>query len=167
MGSQMIDRIINLLLLAAVAYIMSAGGASSPRGPNDPDYIVGEIAPSLSGVDYRDSDRTIVLYLRSTCRYCVESMPWFEKLSQQAQTTGARVVVISRQEQEVLERFVTDSDLSVFTTVSVGLDAWPKLTNTPGIVVVGRDGTVRGSWRGRLSDESQREIIRAVIETHP
>lgn len=146
------DRVLNVLLLAAVVYGIAVMRPSPARTPQT--YTPGEQAPAIAGLPYAEAKRTAVLFVRSTCHFCTESMPFYRELAKD----GRRVVAISGDSREVLDRYLTDNGLTI-PRATVARGDWTKLTGTPTIVVVDAAGRVVKSWVGLLSPEGQRDLI--------
>ncbi len=145
------DRILNVVLVAAVLYGVVI---LRPKAPAPPVvYAAGETAPAIPGISYGEAKRTAVLFVRSTCHYCTDSMPFYQSLK----AKGARLVAISAESKDLLDPYLASYGLPI-ESATVGHAAWSKLSGTPTVIVVDRSGQVVGSWLGLLSDNDQRSV---------
>jgi peroxiredoxin len=142
---------VNVLLLVAVVYGIAMMRTPTRTPPSA--YTPGEQAPAIAGLPYAGARRTAVLFVRSTCHFCTESMGFYRELAK-----GRRVVAISNDAPDVLDRYLTDNGLTV-PRATVARGAWAKLSGTPTIVVVDAAGRVVKSWVGALSPDGQRDLI--------
>jgi hypothetical protein len=145
------DQVVNTLLLVVLVYGVAVLRPVAPQAR--PTYTAGEQAPPIAGQPYREAKRTAVLFVRSTCHYCTESMGFYRELAK-----GRRVVAISGDAPDVLDRYLTDNGLTI-PRATVARGEWPKLSGTPTIVVVDAAGLVVKSWVGTLSPEGQRDLL--------
>lgn len=148
------DRVLNVLLLVAVVYglTMLRSTAPAPR----PGYTAGEQAPAIAGVSYAGAKRTAVLFVRSSCHFCTESMAFYRSLAAQH-----RVVAISSEPLENLGTYLSENDLAV-PRATVTQREWSKLSGTPTIVVVDGAGKVVQSWLGSLSQAQERDVMASL-----
>lgn len=145
------DRVLNVALLAAVLYgVVAIRLASRPALTA---YERGETAPAIAGVSYGAAKRTAVLFVRSTCHFCTESMSFYQELVKD----GRQVVAISGEPRDRLDAYLTENGLAI-RSATITRGEWPKLVGTPTIVVVDASGRVVKSWAGLLSPHDQQNV---------
>ena len=144
------DRVLNVLLLVAVVYGIAA---VRPTAPKTTTYQPGETVSAIAGVPYAAAKRTAVLFVRSTCQYCTESMPFYQELVK----GGATLVAISGEPKKSLDAYLDEHGLAI-ASATVERASWPKLSGTPTLVIVDGAGKVVGSWVGLLSATDQRRV---------
>jgi hypothetical protein len=113
----------------------------------------------VSGVDWSQSDRTLVLAISTQCHFCLESIPLYRTLSGAAavKTGKVSIVAIMPQEMSAAQSFVKQSDIHANKVISVDLDRI-GVSGTPTIFIVNRTGTIESAWIGKLSAAEQREL---------
>jgi hypothetical protein len=123
---------------------------------------------SLPGIDWSKSTSTVVLALSTTCHFCSESAPFYQKLQQQKQKlqqqkpNNVRLVAVFPQPVEDSRNYlnrlgVTVSDVVQSSLASVGV------SGTPTLLLIDNEGSVTDSWVGRLSDS---EVARIIAQIH-
>jgi hypothetical protein len=152
-----------LMLVASVALIwaslVSIRGSDTRSNPTRPQsYKEGDLL-EIPGLNLLGS-QTLILFLRSQCQYCTDSMGFYRRLGDAQRKT--RVVVLGYEPEDVLRTYLDAHAVRVDQTVSVtpkGL----KFRGTPTLMLVGPAGIIRRVWFGKLpslADES--EIIELV-----
>ncbi len=143
------DRVLNVLLLVAVGYVLIGVPRAKPARAC-PKFDVGDAVPAIAGLPYEAADRTVVLFVRSTCHYCTESAPCYRELVK----GGAKLVAISLEPKTSLDDYLRAQGLAI-ESATVDRTAWPKLSGTPTMIVVDRTGHVVASWLGMLPAAEQ------------
>ena len=158
-----------LEIIATVMMILASGAlAWRALWPADPrnvsptarvGYQIGDTVPSIDGVDFAQAPAMLILFLRSTCKYCTESMPFYRQLTSSRRTVG--VVAVGTESEQVLGDYLAANQVTVDTVRSVEGGIW-KVTGTPTVLLVGRDRKVLGVWVGRLDETRQPAVLAAI-----
>ena len=153
------------VLLASVGVLWMAWQRSQPTGPEPPPtYAVGEQMDAVDGVDFRRSERTLVLALREDCRFCQDSVPFYQKLSAAAGAIAGRdlqFTVVSTDTQTALSMYLKANHVEVDHIVSIRPGAL-KIPGTPLLLMVDSDGVVQRVWRGRLAADQEKEVFQVL-----
>ena len=115
---------------------------------------------SLPGIDWSKSTRTVVLVLSTTCHFCSESAPFYEKLQQQ-KPNDVRVVAVLPQPLEDSRNYLNKLGVSVTDVVQSSL-ASVGVSGTPTLLLVDNEGSVTGSWVGKLSESEAAKVIAQI-----
>ena len=152
-----VSRKIELLANLAIVFVaISLGSVLISR------YVInseqGVVSPSthisvpnktpirLDGVDWSKADKTLVMVLSTTCRFCTESGPFYRKL---ANARGkVRMIAVLPQSVEEGRRYLEDLGVDVSEVVQAPLSSI-GVTGTPTLVLVSQDGTVTSTWLGK------------------
>jgi hypothetical protein len=126
------------------------------------DYAVGDridLAPEL----FESSNRTVVLFLRSTCPACQDNSAMLERLvAESSAAVDTRVVMVTGQGARDSEvRFAEELGLDARQVVPLDLRRL-RLRHVPSAVVVDRDGTVLFSRSGPISEQDLESVKRLV-----
>jgi hypothetical protein len=169
---------IRLETVANVATIVVAGLLSvvliktyllpvpSPRMPiqlpaTESAAIGTHLAGRLAGVNWKENGRTVVLALSTRCHFCTESAPFFRKLKKKA---GKDIKIIGVLPQPVAESesYLKGEGLHVDQVKQVTL-ASIGVNGTPTILLLDANGTVTGSWVGKLQPEDEDRVLAAIL----
>lgn len=119
---------------------------------------------SLSGVDWGRGDKTLLMVLSTNCRYCTESVPFYQQLAQQkALRKNARLIAILPQSLGEAEKYLNDNEIAV-DEIRQPVPGAVYAKATPTLIVVDRIGSVVGSWVGKLPPEKEAEVMRHFLE---
>jgi hypothetical protein len=160
-----LDVAVNVLLAVACVVVIASnvrgwwGRAYSPQQAIAEKVRPGIRIPGLDGVEW--GERNILLFARSSCRHCTESMPFYQKLSALAHQSGARFVVASEEPHQTIETYFRSHDVAPDEVVT----ASPQKTGvplTPTLAVVDRSGTVLESWVGRVPPDGEPKVVALV-----
>ncbi|HZS60320.1 MAG TPA: thioredoxin-like domain-containing protein [Gemmatimonadaceae bacterium] len=127
-------------------------------------YKAGESAPHLEAVQYSDSGRTLLMFVRSTCHFCTESMEFYRRIADsQAHRSGQlKLVAVSIDSPSVTEAYLHDNHLVVDQVVSYTIESEIKVSATPTLIAVDRTGTVEGLWVGKKPASGEKDIEAAL-----
>lgn len=114
---------------------------------------------SISDTKVASSDRTLILALSNTCRFCTESAPFYKKVAQMR--PGTRLVAVLPQPVSEGQRYLAKLGVSVDEVTQLNLDKIGVL-GTPTIVLIDNDGIIKQSWVGKLSPDAERSVLNAL-----
>jgi len=107
--------IIVAMLLAGVLVNRYFFSASAPKPvPIESEIIKAGTKVSLADVDWSKSDKVLLLVLSTTCRYCTESTPFYQKLiERKAGRDDVRLIAVTPQSVEEARRYLSEHGVSV------------------------------------------------------
>jgi hypothetical protein len=154
------------VLLASMAVIWTVWQRSQAPPPPEPPptYAIGERIEAVPGIDFRAAAQTLVMALREDCRFCADSVPFYQKLTAAAGATPRRafqLTVVSTDSQSALIAYLQANGVMVDHVVSTRPGDL-KIPGTPHLLLVDTNGIVRRVWRGRLAAEQEQEVIDAL-----
>jgi len=123
----------------------------------DPTYRPGEVVERIPGRPWVTSPRTLVLAVRSTCRFCSESVPFYRQVFQIARDQHLPVVTVSADPESVTREFLSLNGLSPDGVHAVGRDS-RLAARTPTIALVDAGGKAIACWTGRLNAAQEKEV---------
>lgn len=115
---------------------------------------------SLPGIDWSKSTRTVVLLLSTTCHFCSESVPFYQKLQQQ-KPNGVRLVAVFPQPVEDSRNYLNKLGITITDVVQSSLSSI-GVSGTPTVLLVDNNGSVTAAWVGKLSDGEAAKVINQV-----
>ena len=137
--------------VAATTAALSEVAASSRKRSMEPGTKV-----SLPGVDWSKSDHTLLLALSTTCHFCTESAPFYQKL-QKEKRDNVRVVALFPQPLQDSRTYLDNLGLNVDEIVQSPLNS-VGASGTPTLLLIDNKGAVINSWVGKLSDGAAEEV---------
>ena len=158
-----LEKVSNVALIVTCLLTSTVLAARYVRpGPtaNDPasllPFSIGQRMTDVQDVSYDQSAATLVLYAKSTCPYCSLSMPFYRQLVALPALTAkqVRLVVASAEPEQTVTAYLHQYGINP-DGVKRGSPSRP----TPTLVLVDRNGTIRGMWVGKQKPESERDVV--------
>ena len=129
---------------------------SAPTGPAAGTQI------SLSGINWTDSEETVVIALSNKCRFCTDSAPFYQRLTNElADRKNVRVVAVFPHEVGEGKKYLDGLNVPITEMTQAQLDSF-GVRGTPTLMIVDKSGKVKQSWVGRLSAEKEAEVLSRV-----
>ena len=133
--------------------------ASTGTTPANPRLQFGS-ALSIPGIAWAEGERTLVLALSTTCHFCSESAPLYHQILRK-KSTNTRVVAVLPQTIDDSHGYLNKLGLSVDQVVQVPLGSI-GVAGTPTLILVGSNGAIVNSWRGKLAATKEEEVINQI-----
>jgi|SRR6267154_388398 len=112
----------------------------------------------ISGVEWSDSQRTVVLALSSYCHFCTASAGFYKRLQEVARTRGVPIVAVLPQPTDEARSYLENLGISIAVVRHAPLDSL-SVSATPTLMMVNSEGVVTDSWIGQLSPKIEKEVI--------
>lgn len=167
---QKVELIANVAIIVASVAIAAAFvdrffiRPSSGNAPVQKKEIVYKGSKAaIADVDWAQSKKNLVLVLSKTCRFCTESMPFYQKLAGlRAANEDVRLVGVLPQGPEESETYFKQSGVRADRIISAGLSDI-NVQATPTLLLVDENGTIIESWVGKLPPYREDEVISQVF----
>jgi len=168
-----VDRLISAVLVVA-GFVFGAvlWQQSSARQPlaaetrstakassDEPAYMVGERL-RLEGIDFSRASKTLVVFLSSSCQYCIDSIPFYRKLTHDRSHAAGQfqLVIVGIESSERMTGLLRTYQLSADQLVSA-----PRRTlrvgAIPTVILTDRRATIRRIWVGQQPGPRQAAIL--------
>lgn len=122
--------------------------------------MVGQSA-AIPAVDWKSDVNTVVMVLSTTCHFCSESTPFYQKLVEERKDHP--VIAVFPQSVDEGTLFLRTHGVKVSTVRSETLEA-TGVDGTPTLLLVDRDGKIVKAWKGKLDPGGESEVLKAVLE---
>ena len=123
--------------------------------------------PGLDEVSFDRHSRTLVLAIRSGCKYCTADLPFYASLAQirasQARGDKPRLVVVTSDERSQIDRYLSDAGVVADQVIAQKNPADLRLAATPVVLLVGSDRRIQEVWRGELDDRREQSVVNAFL----
>jgi thiol-disulfide isomerase/thioredoxin len=157
------------LAIIVVAILLTVGlirtyffRPTTPPRPSAPAGIQTGEKLSLPGVDWTASEQTLVMALSTTCHFCTDSAPFYQRLSQErARSLNLRLIAVFPQVNQESEAYLKGLAVKVDNVRQSEL-ASLGVNGTPTLILLNKQGVVEDFWRGKLSDDKQAEVLRRL-----
>jgi hypothetical protein len=114
---------------------------------------------SLPNVDWQVNGRTLLLALSTTCRFCTESGPFYQRVAQErAKNQNIRLVAVFPQSVAEAQKYLSDMGVTVDEVREARLDSIGVMA-TPTLILANAEGAVVESWVGKLPGERESELL--------
>ena len=154
---------VAVILLAVVIGSVYLRDRFSAHGPEPNEVKAGDRLARLDGWDWGAHDRSLVLVLKKGCHFCEDSAPFYQRLAAQQQEarSNTAIVAVFPDAADAVKEAVQAEALGVHALAGVPLEKL-KVSGTPSVLLVDRNGTVVNVWIGMLSPRQELEVMRAV-----
>lgn len=136
---------------------------ASPPGPNreavGSEIRVGQ-ALALPNVDWANNGRTLILALSTTCHFCTESGPFYQRLVKE-RGGNTRLIAVLPQAVSDGKNYLDRLGVSVDEVQQASLSSI-NIRGTPTLLLVNGKGVVVQEWVGRLPTEQETEVLSKV-----
>jgi len=114
---------------------------------------------AIENIDWTKSPETLLLLVSTTCHFCSESAPFYQRL---AQTHGtAQLVVLMPQSVSEGKKYLDDLKVNIEDIRQVNFGSL-GVRGTPTLILVDADGVVKGSWMGKLGPNDEKEVMDTI-----
>lgn len=156
-----ISQIALIAVCAIAGTVLVRDHLLRPRSRTEPRTLAGQKL-SLPGVNW-DARGAILLVISSRCRYCVESLPLYRRISELRSHSPARIriVTVAADPPGQIRRFLAEQGVASDQVVSAAPGSI-GVRGTPTVLVVDSHGRVRESFTGRLSPDAEARLLNLV-----
>jgi hypothetical protein len=129
-------------------------------------YVAGDVLPPLEGVSYAAADRSLILFVSSSCHFCTESMPFYDTLvrTRNARKANVALIALSREAPADLQAYLGAHGVALDRALSTAGRTDLKFFGTPTLVLLNRAGAVQQVWVGALRPDAERQVLRVVTD---
>lgn len=121
----------------------------------------------ISGEAWNESRLSAVFFLSSQCHFCDASMPFYRRLVDAQQKSGAGrlpLIAISREQSSTLREHFAQNQIT-FDRIYQVPQSFNLLAGTPTILFVDETGIIRHAYIGKLNSEQEQEVL-SLFDDH-
>jgi hypothetical protein len=111
---------------------------------------------NLPGIDWQKNGRTLLMALSTTCHFCTESGPFYQRISQKR--GGTSLVALFPQELGESQQYLKGLGVEVDEIRQAALGDF-GLRGTPTLILVDERGRVVNTWVGMLGPEMENDVF--------
>jgi hypothetical protein len=143
-----------IVVVLARSYLF-AKPAAHPKA--EPPVPAGTAA-SLAGIDWSANRKTLLVSLKSGCRFCAASAPFYQRLVKEAPARRVKLIALLPQSPEEGRGYLKSLDVDIVDVMDVR-ELKPSVRVTPTIYLVDSRGVITDSWRGLLGAEEEARVL--------
>lgn len=155
-------------IVIALAVVVAAGVLVKrnifPRQPspeNRPRINAGEKL-NVPNVNWEQNKKSLVFFLKKDCVFCTSSAPFYRQLLEEASKRKVKSLAILPDSDQEAREYIAYLKLPIDTVQTGSLDTY-KITGTPTVVFVDRQGIVRNVWFG-AAREREKEMRDKLVQ---
>ncbi|MGZ8844407.1 MAG: peroxiredoxin family protein [Pyrinomonadaceae bacterium] len=156
-------------IVIAVAVVVAAGvlvkrNLFPARGANPgnlPRINAGENL-KVPNVDWAQNKKSLVFFLKKDCSFCTASAPFYRQLLDEASKRNVKSLAILPDSDQEAREYITYLKLPIDTVQTGSLEPY-KISGTPTVLFVDRQGIVRSVWFG-AAREREKEMRDQLVE---
>lgn len=147
-------------ILIAVAVVVAAGVLvkrnlfSHPANPESMPRINAGEKLNVPNIDWEQNKKSLVFFLKKDCVFCTRSAPFYRQLIGEASKRNVKTLAILPDSDREAREYVKSLELPI-DTVQTGSLASYKISGTPTVLFVDRQGIVRNVWFGAAPEREQ------------
>ncbi|HEX7318585.1 MAG TPA: thioredoxin family protein [Pyrinomonadaceae bacterium] len=138
-------------VIPAPAARQSVGGPAGTRG-----IIKSGDAVAVSGVDWEKNGKTLLLVLSTTCHFCTQSGPFYQRLVKEH--GDAKLVGLVPQSASEGQSYLKGLGVEVDDVRQASLGDL-GVSGTPTLILVDGKGVAADIWVGALSPNRENEVV--------
>lgn len=120
--------------------------------------LIGKKA-EIPGMNWDQTEQTLLLALQPQCKFCTESAPFYQKLAtKHSEKTSFKLVAVSPVPVASTQQYLASLGVSIPEVKQATLQSL-GLTGTPSLVLVDKTGIVKNFWLGKLRGETESEVL--------
>ncbi|MCA1632919.1 MAG: hypothetical protein LC802_04155 [Acidobacteria bacterium] len=111
---------------------------------------------NLSDINWQENGNTLLLALSSTCHFCTESGPFYQRIVRESGNT--RMIALVPQSVAEGQQYLKRLGVGIGEVRQVSLSEL-GLSGTPTLILVDGNGKIAEVWVGALSADKENEVI--------
>lgn len=159
------DALVNVLVLVSFVSLVGFLGYRllQPRADSyKEEFAAGKLFGRVDDLREDRFEKSVILILNTECKFCGESVGFYNRLVQSGFNSESRQVVsLFLQPEEIVTSYVEDNNLltrnipsASFTQLRVGA--------TPTVVIINNKRIIERAWFGRLDPEQEQEVMNVL-----
>jgi hypothetical protein len=151
------------IILACVALVGNLARnyyLSSRPAPRPAPEIAKGAEVKLPGAASTSPQPTLVLALSKNCRFCQESVGFYQKLTafKNSSPQGLRMVAVLPEKQEEAESYLKEHGVGADVVISAPVSQI-GVSGTPTLLLLDRENKLQEIWVGKLNESQEGQVI--------
>lgn len=166
--SRIFEGSLNVVSLLAAAYLVIfvvqsfAGKDSPPPSVKSRADLKGQsLTAVLPSVHWADAPLSVVLFTKTSCPWCQESVPFHRQIVKLAESEGIPVLAVADEPLPTLKTVLLAQGLEVSSAHSAAVGSI-GIVGTPTIAIVDSKGNIQRVWQGFVAADRQIDVLNAL-----
>lgn len=118
---------------------------------------------NLDQVNWAVNEKNLVLAFSTTCRFCLESTSFYKQLTEKVKGQASiKMIAVTPQPTDEVKELFAKQNILVEDVIQTRLSD-VSINGTPTLLLIDKNGVVQKVWVGRLSPESEAEVMAALF----
>jgi hypothetical protein len=114
---------------------------------------------TIPDVDFASREQTLLFVLSTSCKFCKESAPFYQRIVRDAQSIkNLRLVAALPQSKEEGEKYLSDMGIAIREVKQSKPESFGT-SGVPTLILIDNKGAVRKAWVGKLPTEKEAEVV--------
>jgi len=153
---------IRILNIAIVFVALVLGGLLVRKfffQPSSPNYrLTTNAALRIDGINWADSERTVLLALSKECKYCAASAEFYRRLAAGLERQKTRLVAVFSEKESDGEAYLKRLEVPVREVRYASFSSL-GINSVPTLALVDRNGVVTYMWVGKLPPLEEKGLM--------
>jgi len=166
-----LEKMTNVAIILACAFLIGSVVRnyylSALRPSALPEIPKGTVV-KLPGAAPTSPQPTLVLALSKTCRFCQESVGFYQKLAafKNSSPQGLRIVAVLPDKQEEAASYLKEQGIKVDEVVSMPVSEL-GVRGTPTLLLLDGQNKLEELWAGKLNDSQESQVMERLKKACP
>lgn len=117
---------------------------------------------SASSIELPNSEKTLLIFVSEKCKFCRESVSFYQKLiSTRNNTKSIKIVAVFPEAEKENDGFFLKQGVEFPSVINADFGE-VGIAYTPTILLVNKDNKIVQSWIGKLSIENESKIFESL-----
>lgn len=162
---ELLAAVVTIVAGVTLCYVLLQPRLQPPSRPGEPEGLLGAQIKTPPGTRFGDYERNAIIFVRSTCKYCTDSMPFYRRVMERAENSpGVSVTFVGVEPIDVTVQYLAMHGVATRPGAVHQIESsdYPFVSGTPTVLAIGRDGRLLRLWRGKVDDSGGNEILRVL-----
>lgn len=157
--TELVSNIAIIVVALVLGVVVVKRFLLSPQAPAPVKPIAAGTKMVLPDMEWAKSRQTLLVVLAPGCRFCSESVPFYQRLAKEALgRSDVQLVAVLPQSPAEGRKYLDDLNVAIQQVKQAELPSI-QVTGTPTLILVDSQGIVTHAWIGKLPAEQEEEVL--------
>ena len=116
----------------------------------------------IPNINWSKNSQTLLIVLSTTCHFCTENVPFYQKLAQQFnKKEELKLMAVFPQQQSVAKDYLSNNKIAINDIFQI-VPSEIGVKGTPTILLLDNEGKVIQAWLGKIPASEEEKIIKEI-----